>query len=243
MYMFTQDYYRQHLCAQPGETKSAFISRCTTGLRLIDPAMTEAEAKALVESGWAHNVLKNALRATVRLERDIPDDFVPMEDLDYYDWKIAEVLTAETATITYSALDTATAGSGDEFKIAKSVEEKQLLFGWANVAKDANGNYPIDWDGDVTAPEDLEDAAYGFVLKYRTSGEQHQEGSVVGQLVESMMFTKEKQAALGIPEGIVPEGWWVGFYIPDKEVFTKAKSGEYEMFSVEGRAKRVPTGQ
>ncbi|MNH15357.1 hypothetical protein D3C79_749690 [compost metagenome] len=55
------------------------------------------------------------------------------------------------------------------------------------------------------------------------------------------MLTKEKQGAMGIPEGVVPEGWWVGFHIEDTEIFKKVKSGEYEMFSVHGSAFRKPT--
>lgn len=138
--------------------------------------------------------------------------------------------------------DMGTSGDGNMFRISKSVEDKQLVFGWANIAVDIDGTYPLDWDGDVTPPEELEKAAYTFVLKYRATGENHQ-GGVKGNLVESIMFTKEKQQAMGIPEGIVPEGWWVGFHIPDKEVFAKIKSGEYEMFSVQGSAHRAPTGQ
>ena len=123
--------------------------------------------------------------------------------------------------------------------ISKASEKENLVFGWANVALKPDGEAPLDWDGDVTPPEVLEKAAYQFVLKFRQSGEMH-EGEVKGHLVESMMFTKEKIEALGIPEGVVPEGWWVGFYIPDDEVFKKVVEGKYKMFSVEGTAKRVP---
>ena len=46
--------------------------------------------------------------------------------------------------------------------------------------------------------------------------------------------------ALGIPDGTVPEGWFVGFYIPDPDVYKKVKNGEYNMFSIEGTAMRIP---
>lgn len=120
---------------------------------------------------------------------------------------------------------------------AKSTDE-HLVFGWANVALDKEGNPPLDWQGDVTKVETLEKAAYAFVLKHRVTGENHK-GEAVGHLVESMMFTKEKIAKLGLPEGSVPEGWWVGFYIPDDEVCAKIKTGEYKMFSIQGKAKRI----
>lgn len=125
----------------------------------------------------------------------------------------------------------------DEVQITKSVDEEQLVFGWANVSLTAEGDVPLDWQGDIIAPHVLEKAAYNFVLKYRATGEMH-EGDVKGYLVESVMFTKAKIAAIGIPEGAIPEGWWVGFYIPDKEVFAKVKSGEYRMFSIQGKARR-----
>lgn len=123
--------------------------------------------------------------------------------------------------------------------ISKTTARENLVFGWANVALKPDGDIPLDWDGDVTPPEVLEKAAYQFVLKYRATGEMH-EGETVGHLVESMMFTKEKMAALGIPEGILPEGWWVGFHIPDDDIFKKVVEGKYRMFSIEGTAKRVP---
>lgn len=43
---------------------------------------------------------------------------------------------------------------------------------------------------------------------------------------------------MGIPEGIVPEGWWVGFQITDRDTWQKVKSGVYQMFSVDGRGQR-----
>ena len=57
-------------------------------------------------------------------------------------------------------------------------------------------------------------------------------------LVESVIFTKEKMAAMGIPEGVVPEGWWIGFKVTDDEVWEKVKDGTYPMFSIEGEAVR-----
>ena len=125
--------------------------------------------------------------------------------------------------------------------ISKSNDQENLVFGWANVAIRPDGKIPEDYQNDFTDPEVLERAAYQFVLNFRGSGEMH-EGDVKGHLVESMMFTKEKMEALNIPEGIVPEGWWVGFYIPDDEVFEKIKSGQYRMFSIEGTARRIPKG-
>lgn len=124
-------------------------------------------------------------------------------------------------------------------EITKFYDDEQLVFGWASVAKNANGDRPLDWQGDIIDAEDLEPAVYKFNLEYRESNELH-EGPVKGYLVESVMFTKQKMTAMGIPEGTVPEGWWVGFKIHDREAYAKVKAGIYKMFSIEGSAQRIP---
>lgn len=118
--------------------------------------------------------------------------------------------------------------------------EQQIVFGWANVTLQEDGSLPLDWQGDMIETETLEAAAYNFVLQHGLANQQHEWGTECGWLVESMMFTKDKMQALGIPEGTIPEGWFVGFYIPDPAVYQKVKDGEYNMFSIEGYATRVP---
>jgi hypothetical protein len=76
------------------------------------------------------------------------------------------------------------------------------------------------------------------MLDYRGSGEMHK-GVSKGTVVESLVLTKEKQQAIGIPEGCVPEGWFITVKVHDKEVFEKVKNGTYRMFSIQGTAKRV----
>ena len=44
--------------------------------------------------------------------------------------------------------------------------------------------------------------------------------------------------AMGIEEGILPYGWWVGFKITDKDAWEGIKSGKYQMFSIEGKGIR-----
>lgn len=121
--------------------------------------------------------------------------------------------------------------------ITKMDEDKRLAFGWANVAVTVDGEQTPDRQGDVIDTDVLEDAAYRFVELYREGGEMHERGNVA-VLVESMVFTKEKMWAMGIPTGTVPEGWWVGFRVLDDDVWEKVKTGEYSMFSIGGRAIR-----
>jgi hypothetical protein len=124
----------------------------------------------------------------------------------------------------------------------KSDDDKRLVFGWANVAVRVDGEQVIDYQEDVIDIDDLERAAYEFTADYGTAGEMHQRGGI-GRLIESVVFTKEKSDAMGIPPDVMPQGgWWVGFRIDDEEVWQKVKSGEYSMFSIEGTATREQIG-
>lgn len=127
--------------------------------------------------------------------------------------------------------------NGNSFVIAKADNEKRQVFGWANVAALADGSQICDWQQDMVDMEELERAAYEFVLHSRQGGEKHCRGNVA-VMIESVVFTKEKMAGLGIPYGIIPEGWWIGFQILDDGVWQKIKQGEYAMFSIEGEAYR-----
>ena len=119
------------------------------------------------------------------------------------------------------------------FRIMKSDDEKMLAFGWANVSMSVDGGV-----ADIIEPEELENAAYEYVLLYREGGEMHERGGVA-VLIESVVFTEEKMQAMGIPAGTLPVGWWIGFKITDKDVWEKVKNGTYQMFSIEGEAERV----
>lgn len=124
------------------------------------------------------------------------------------------------------------------FRIQKSNDEKMLAFGWANVALTEAGEQIEDWQRDMIDPEVLESAAYQFVELYREGGEMHERGGAA-ILVESMVFTEEKMRAMGIPKGILPVGWWIGFKVTAPEVWEKVKDGTYSMFSIEGEAERI----
>lgn len=115
--------------------------------------------------------------------------------------------------------------------------EGRLVSGWASVAKNADGSFAFDWEGDVLTTEVLEKAAIDFMEDHRQSGLQHK-GDAVATVVESIVFTKEKMTAMGIPEGVVPEGWFVTVKV-SPEVFEYVKKGKYKMFSIQGRGKRL----
>ena len=116
--------------------------------------------------------------------------------------------------------------------IAKIDEDQNLVFGWLSVIEE-NGVPVVDHQDHVIDPAELEKAAYWYVVNSRVAGEMHTRFGFGEGLVESMMFTKEKQAALGIDLGKV--GWWVGYRVDDA-AFAKVKSGELKAFSIGGRA-------
>lgn len=129
----------------------------------------------------------------------------------------------------------------DGFTIMKSDDDKREVFGWALVAIRKDGEQIVDHQRDVVDPDELEHAAYEYVLNFRDTGELHDADlRKKGRLIESVVLTKEKQAAMGIPEGIVPEGWWVGFKIDDDAAWDGIKKGRYRMFSIEGQGIRQP---
>lgn len=118
--------------------------------------------------------------------------------------------------------------------ITKIDEDKRLVFGWASIIKDAEGRILLDRQDDyIDDEEELEKAAYTYVLHSRDGGEMHVRTGV-STMVESVVLSKEKQAALGIPEGTVPVGWWIGFKVNDDRVWDQVKKGDYVGFSVHG---------
>lgn len=129
----------------------------------------------------------------------------------------------------------------DSFSIFKTDDDKRLVFGWASISITVDGEQLEDRQKDIIDPEDLEEAAYEYVLNFRDTGEEHISSMrKKGKLVESCVFTAEKQKAIGIPEGILPIGWWIGFKIEDDAAWERVKNGTYKMFSIEGKANRIP---
>jgi cation transport regulator ChaB len=121
-------------------------------------------------------------------------------------------------------------------KICKIDDAERLVFGWASVA--IHAGVPVeDSQGDLIDPEDLETAAYAFNLQFREANAEHS-GPVVGHLVESLAITPAKLEAMGLPPDALPQGWWVGFHVPDDEIWARVADGHYSMFSIEGTAQR-----
>lgn len=123
--------------------------------------------------------------------------------------------------------------------ITKVDEDRHLVFGWASISS-VDGKLLVDKQDDVITEEMLEQAAYEAMLQTEGDGDAMHDRVPVSQMVESMVFTAEKQAALGIDLGKV--GWWVGYYVSDQQAWEGIKKGDYTMFSIEATAERVPVG-
>lgn len=123
-----------------------------------------------------------------------------------------------------------------EGEIAKADEERQMVFGWAYVAFSKSGELNVDRSGDfIDDVQEVEKSAYNFVVKSR-NGDLDHTNLKSAVMVESMVFTPEKIEKMGIPEGTVPLGWWVGFHFPDKADWEQAKVRK--AFSIHGKGTR-----
>lgn len=134
-----------------------------------------------------------------------------------------------------------------EGEFAKVDDEKQQVFGWASVVE-LNGLPVDDHQGDRITQTDLEDAAYHYVLNSRVGGQMHKRiggkdwygtdaPHQVSEMIESMVFTDEKVAKMGLPNSF-PRGWWTGFQIHDPETWEDVKKGRLRSFSIHGKGKR-----
>ena len=124
---------------------------------------------------------------------------------------------------------------------SKFEDDKQLAFGWASVSK-VGGQPVIDKQGDYIDTDDLESAAYEYVLNSRVGGTNHARDAndrpvKVADIVESMVFTDDKVAKMGLPEDF-HRGWWVGMKIHDQDEWESVKKGGRTGFSIHGRGVR-----
>lgn len=119
-----------------------------------------------------------------------------------------------------------------EGMVLKADADKQWVFGWASVST-IGGELVVDKQGESIEIDELENAAYDFVLNSRDMGHMHTEKGV-GQLIESCVFSKQKQDMLGIE--LPHEGWLVGFKVTDQDVWKSIKSGKLPELSIGGVA-------
>jgi hypothetical protein len=128
-------------------------------------------------------------------------------------------------------------------EFSKVDDDKHQVFGWASIVE-IDGEPVIDRQGDFMELEDIEKAAYEYVMKSRKGGHQHKRTEddqpfQASDMIESIVFTDEKVSKMGLPDDF-PRGWWVGYKVRDGETWEKIKKGEVTGFSIHGRGKRLP---
>lgn len=121
-----------------------------------------------------------------------------------------------------------------EGQVLKVDNEERLVYGWASVISE-NGKTLVDRQGDVISAPTLTKAVNKFMQHVRVGKEMHS-GNQIGVVVNSWVFTKELNKAIGVQSG--REGWVVAFKVFDDDVWEKVKSGELSAFSIGGRARK-----
>jgi len=127
-------------------------------------------------------------------------------------------------------------------EFAKRDDDQRIVWGWASVTEEG-GRLIADAEGDVIEEPELTNMAHDFVSKSRAGGVLHirdEKDNVVeiGEVVESAVFTKDMQRALGIDLGKV--GWWIGVKVHSDLIWKMVKDGELKAFSIGGRGVREP---
>jgi len=130
-----------------------------------------------------------------------------------------------------------------ETEISKVDTEKRQVFGWATVTH-VDGQEVVDLQDDYIPMEEIEKAAYNYVLTSRKGGDMHaREGDGprhTADLIESVIFSPEKISKMGLdPDAFPKMGWWLGMKVNDEEQWELVKKGERTGFSIHGKGHRV----
>lgn len=224
------------------------------------PLVFGPERFAEVDEDWKDKITeKTAMSATPAeildyLNENAPDIaklYAAEKNLTLGDVHATTALGNEDEKKKLSVLEAARAaiGKGEQplqfqadLKISKLDAEQQMVFGWASICQ-VDGKAIVDKQDDVIEPEEIEKAAYEFVLYSRQQGDMHMRKGV-GRVVESVVFTAQKAeaglVALEPDTGKQIFGWWVGFKVDDPKLWEAHKRGERPEFSIGGKAKREP---
>jgi len=159
-----------------------------------------------------------------------------------------ETLAAEIHALAKRFASSAAAPPDGRITIVKADQDRQMVWGWALVSVE-KGQPVCDLQGDEVDTDELQHAVHGsFMRNGRVGKRMHGQryagatiASPVGEVVDSIVFTKALQDALGIDLG--REGWFVGMKIHKKAVWEEVKAGKLSAFSIGGEAERHPIGK
>ena len=117
-------------------------------------------------------------------------------------------------------------------KIEKVDEEQRMVWGWAYVCIDENGQQVVDHSGDVIELAEVHKAAHEFMSESRLGGQMHD--TEAGSVPESIVVTDAVAAELGMQTR--KRGWFIGYHVDDDKAWAGVKSGRYQAFSIGGTA-------
>lgn len=124
-----------------------------------------------------------------------------------------------------------------EVSVAKTDPDQRLVYGWVSIIEDQYGNPITDSQGDLLSEEDLLAAAHDFMKESREGGVDHKRITGIGTVVESIVYTRELKAKLGLPPTF-PTGWFIGVKVDDEDTWRRVKAGELKAFSIGGTGVR-----
>lgn len=128
---------------------------------------------------------------------------------------------------------------GKVTKVESVVPSLQVVYGWASVIE-KDGIVVTDSQGDRISESEMTKAAHDYMLTSRHGGLMHWQGDNGplrgGEIVESLLFTKDLQNALGVD--LKKVGWLIGYKVSD-DLWPLAKEGRLPMFSIGGSGRRV----
>jgi len=130
-------------------------------------------------------------------------------------------------------------------EICKVDADSRRVYGWAHVARKADGSLPHDSQGDVIdTPEALkawENAFYDFIPKAATADDMHVEFDVA-KIVGGLAFTPDVTKALGIPDGTLQTGYFIVVEVPrtprGDQLWDDITTGKRRMFSIVAAVER-----
>jgi putative serine protease XkdF len=132
-------------------------------------------------------------------------------------------------------------GGSVETHVIKSEDERRYTLTVAYPADKADVAVAADGHLDFASKSAVEDAAWGYMLKYRDIGAHHKDGtSGSGQLVESYIYRGPDwtvKAANG-DEVVIKSGDWLMGTVWPADQWEKWKTGEFGGMSPQGSARR-----
>lgn len=112
------------------------------------------------------------------------------------------------------------------YRICKRDTAARRIFGFAVTD---NGSGIENPQGYSVTGKDLELAVYEFMLALPAATDRQPVS-----IIESCVFTEEKQQAIGIPSGILPPfAYWIGFEIHDPGIWEMVLQSDFPVFTIE----------